>query len=153
MADTAPDATTQQQQPSATAAAPSGAGGDSKPADVDVKIVGDLDVVSGKIDVVENMLKSPMRIGSDGKLSLSGDDDALLNAIGFLEACAPRLVELVEAAAQGALSSEAALVSGDRGGGGDAERIWSSPVGSLCCCCYLFRTVRFVLVGSAKKKN
>jgi len=35
-----------------------------------------------------------------------GSNEALLGVVGFLEACAPRMVELVEAAAQGALLEE-----------------------------------------------
>lgn len=37
--------------------------------------------------------------------SIDGDE-ALLQVIGFLEACVPRMVELIEAAAQGALKPE-----------------------------------------------
>jgi len=37
--------------------------------------------------------------------SIDGDE-ALLQVIGFLEACVPRMVELIEAAAQGALTPE-----------------------------------------------
>lgn len=38
--------------------------------------------------------------------SIDGSDEALLQVIGFLEACVPRMVELIEAAAQGALAPE-----------------------------------------------
>jgi len=35
-----------------------------------------------------------------------GDNSEVLASVGFLEACAPRMVELVEAAAQGAVSED-----------------------------------------------
>lgn len=59
---------------------------------VDAKIVQDLEEVSEKMDLLDGLLKS------------RDNQEALLGAIGYLEACAPRMVELVEAAAQGALS-------------------------------------------------
>lgn len=60
-------------------------------ATVDEKIMTDLEMVENKIAQCRNL-----RQGSDMEM--------LLVTIGFLEACAPRMVELVEAAAQGALS-------------------------------------------------
>lgn len=60
-------------------------------ASIDDKIVTDLEVVENKIKQCEGLM-----IGSDLEM--------LLATVGFLEACAPRMIELVEAAAQGALS-------------------------------------------------
>jgi hypothetical protein len=60
-------------------------------ASIDDKIVTDLEVVENKIKQCESLM-----IGSDLEM--------LLATVGFLEACAPRMIELVEAAAQGALS-------------------------------------------------
>jgi hypothetical protein len=60
-------------------------------ASIDDKIVTDLEVVENKIRQCEGLM-----IGSDLEM--------LLATVGFLEACAPRMIELVEAAAQGALS-------------------------------------------------
>jgi hypothetical protein len=60
-------------------------------ASIDDKIVTDLEVVENKIRQCESLM-----IGSDLEM--------LLATVGFLEACAPRMIELVEAAAQGALS-------------------------------------------------
>jgi hypothetical protein len=53
------------------------------------------------------MLSNETTASSD--IDIDDDDDAneaLLTVIGFLEACVPRMVELIEAAAQGALSPE-----------------------------------------------
>ena len=74
-------------------------------ATVDAKILADLGVLKEKIDLCESMLHP-----GDGtpKPSLKSNE-ALLGVIGFLEACTPRMVELVEAGSQGALS-EAALM-------------------------------------------
>lgn len=80
--------------------------------DIDTKIMNDLDTVVAKMDLLKDMLSRPGRHGiDDTTLSLSKNDDALLTIVGFLEACAPRLIELVEAASSGALSSETTLVS------------------------------------------
>jgi hypothetical protein len=68
--------------------------------DVDAKIMADLDMLMEKMDLAESML----RPGADGSPAPSVvQDDACKKVIGFLEACAPRMVELVEAAAQGAV--------------------------------------------------
>jgi hypothetical protein len=60
-------------------------------AHIDDKITADLEMVENKIAQCEGLM-----IGNDFEM--------LLATVGFLEACAPRMIELVEAAAQGALS-------------------------------------------------
>jgi hypothetical protein len=71
---------------------------------IDEKIMNDLNGVIEKMNLCDTML----RPASD---KVKGDYpetvvkyDPLLGVIGFLEACAPRMIELVEAAAQGFLS-------------------------------------------------
>ena len=64
----------------------------------DQKISTDLETLKDQINLCRSMLA---QAGS----SIDGDE-ALLTVIGFLEACVPRLVELIEAAAQGALKPE-----------------------------------------------
>mmetsp|Transcript_24725 Transcript_24725/g.40936 ORF Transcript_24725/g.40936 Transcript_24725/m.40936 type:complete len:213 (-) Transcript_24725:677-1315(-) len=72
---------------------------------VDDKIMSDLASVKEKMDLCDNMLHP-----GDGSPAPSlKNNEALLGVIGFLEACGPRMVELVEAATQGALS-EAVLM-------------------------------------------
>lgn len=72
---------------------------------VDSKIMTDLGTVKEKMDLCDNMLHP-----GDGSPAPSlKNNEALLAVIGFLEACGPRMVELVEAATQGALS-EAVLM-------------------------------------------
>lgn len=58
----------------------------------DVKIMADLNVLKEKMNLCEQLLPNA-----------TAADDGFLGVVGFLEACAPRVVELVEAAAQGAL--------------------------------------------------
>lgn len=70
---------------------------------VDAKILADLSTLKEKMDLCDSMLKPG---AGDPKLSVKSSE-AMLAVIGFLEACAPRMVELVEAAAGGALSEEA----------------------------------------------
>jgi hypothetical protein len=67
---------------------------------VDNKIMADLKTVEEKMDLLESMLNP----GADSPAPSVKNHEALLSVIGFLEACAPRMVELVEAAAQGALN-------------------------------------------------
>lgn len=67
----------------------------------DAKILGDLRLLTEKMDLCYSMLNPG---AGDPKLSMQSE--AMLAVIGFLEACAPRMVELVEAAASGALSEE-----------------------------------------------
>lgn len=85
--------------PSAASALASAHGADSQ-AIVDNKITADLDIVNEKMDLLASLLNP----GADSPAPSVQNDEALLAVIGFLEACAPRMVELVEAAAQGALS-------------------------------------------------
>lgn len=69
---------------------------------IDAKIVANLNSLQEKLDLCQSMLQP-----GDGTPAPSlKNNDALLGVIGFLEACAPRMVELVEAAAQGALSED-----------------------------------------------
>lgn len=69
---------------------------------VDNKIMTDLGVVSEKMDLLDSMLKTD----AGSPAPSFKNQEALLQVIGFLEACAPRMIELVEAAAQGALSGD-----------------------------------------------
>eukprot|EP00574_Skeletonema_japonicum_P011438 CAMPEP_0201714880 /NCGR_PEP_ID=MMETSP0593-20130828/1163_1 /ASSEMBLY_ACC=CAM_ASM_000672 /TAXON_ID=267983 /ORGANISM="Skeletonema japonicum, Strain CCMP2506" /LENGTH=224 /DNA_ID=CAMNT_0048204193 /DNA_START=8 /DNA_END=682 /DNA_ORIENTATION=+ len=64
----------------------------------DQKVLTDLSTLTDQINLCQSMLA---QAGS----SIDGDE-ALLQVIGFLEACVPRMVELIEAAAQGALKPE-----------------------------------------------
>lgn len=80
---------------------------------IDNKITADLNTVIEKMDLLDSMLKP----GADSPAPSVKNHEALLAVIGFLEACAPRMVELVEAAAQGALSGhvlEKCLAVNDR---------------------------------------
>lgn len=81
----------------ATAAA---AGSTPDQASVDAKITSDINAVKEKMDLCDSML----RPGDGSPAPSLKSNDALLGVIGFLEACAPRMVELVEAGSQGALS-------------------------------------------------
>jgi hypothetical protein len=67
---------------------------------VDSKILADLSVLADKMDLCDSMLRPG---GGDPAPSVRRDE-AILSVIGFLEACSPRMVELVQAAAIGALS-------------------------------------------------
>ena len=73
----------------------------------------DLGTLREKMDLCDSMLKP-----GDGVPPLSvKTSEAMLAVIGFLEACAPRMIELVEAAASGALSEavfEEVLTCNDR---------------------------------------
>ena len=80
---------------------------------VDNKILADLNVVIEKMDLLDSMVKP----GADSPAPSLKTHESLLTVIGFLEACAPRMIELVEAAAQGALSGivlEQCLAVNDR---------------------------------------
>eukprot|EP00590_Aulacoseira_subarctica_P010054 CAMPEP_0172421966 /NCGR_PEP_ID=MMETSP1064-20121228/8177_1 /TAXON_ID=202472 /ORGANISM="Aulacoseira subarctica , Strain CCAP 1002/5" /LENGTH=180 /DNA_ID=CAMNT_0013162605 /DNA_START=98 /DNA_END=640 /DNA_ORIENTATION=- len=66
----------------------------------DKKILADLDTLNEQVDLCLDMLKASRGKPINGRTS----DEALLGVIGFLEACAPRMVELIEAATQGVLS-------------------------------------------------
>lgn len=66
----------------------------------DEKIIQDLSTLSEQITLCQSML-----VNAGGPSSIDSNE-ALLAVIGFLEACVPRMVELIEAAAQGALKPE-----------------------------------------------
>lgn len=73
---------------------------------VDAKILSDLSTLTEKMDLCDTMLHP-----ADGSPAPSvKENEVVLAIIGFLEACAPRMVELVEVAAQGALSEEALVM-------------------------------------------
>jgi hypothetical protein len=62
--------------------------------DANTKILKDLRSVQEKMDVLEKMLHP-----TDGiSMPLSIENDAVLAIVGFLEACQPRMIELIEAA-------------------------------------------------------
>lgn len=67
----------------------------------DAKILADVQQLTEKMDLCKSMLNPG---AADPKLSMQSE--AMLAVIGFLEACTPRMVELVEAAATGILSEE-----------------------------------------------
>jgi hypothetical protein len=73
-------------------------GGNATASNPDEKVRTDLNTLTDQINLCQSMLA---QAGS----SIDGDE-ALLSVIGFLEACVPRMVELIEAAAQGALKPE-----------------------------------------------
>ena len=87
----------------------------SRPPDnADQKILADLDVVIQKMDVCHSFLRPD---GTPLTTTPVYKSDACFEVVGFLEACAPRMVELVEAAAQGAVSEmvfEKCLLVNDR---------------------------------------
>jgi len=66
----------------------------------DEKVLQDLSVLAEQISLCQSML-----VNAGGQSSIDANE-ALLTVIGFLEACVPRMVELIEAAAQGALAPE-----------------------------------------------
>ena len=66
----------------------------------DEKIKADLSTLSDQISLCQSMLMN------SGPLSSIQDNEALLTVIGFLEACVPRMMELIEAAASGAIKEE-----------------------------------------------
>ena len=72
--------------------------------EADSKILQDLTTLAEKLNALETLLQQHR----SGELPVHQASE-LLSVIGFLEACAPRMIELVEAAAQGALS-EAVLI-------------------------------------------
>ena len=76
---------------------PIAAGGTNNP---DTKVLSDLSALTEQISLCQSMLVNA------GPLSSIQTNEALLTVIGFLEACVPRMMELIEAAAQGALKPE-----------------------------------------------
>lgn len=73
-------------------------------AKIDEKIMNDLIIVHDKMNLCDSMLRpiSDKINGDYPKIIIKYN--SLLEVIGYLEACAPRMIELVEAAAQGLLS-------------------------------------------------
>jgi hypothetical protein len=71
----------------------------------DSKVMTDLESLTEKMDLCDVMLLNNNPPAGDLSAAKTSSE-ALLAVIGFLEACAPRMVELVEAAAQGALSED-----------------------------------------------
>jgi hypothetical protein len=70
-------------------------------ADANTKIMMDLQSVNEKIDILRSMLHP-----ANGAPKLSIHNDAIKAVVGFLEACQPRLIELVEAASISGVLSE-----------------------------------------------
>lgn len=90
--------------PMQTASTPSTT--DNMQSTVDAKILADLDVLKEKMELCEKML----RPGDGSPTPSLKNNDTMLTVIGFLEACAPRMVELVETGAQGGALSESVLM-------------------------------------------
>ena len=67
---------------------------------IDNKIINDLNTVVEKMDIIEGLL----RPGGGNPVPSVHRDATIMSLIGFLEACSPRMVHLVEAAAQGFVS-------------------------------------------------
>lgn len=64
---------------------------------IDNKIMNDLKTVGEKMDIIEGLL----RPGGGNPVPSVRRDATIMSLIGFLEACSPRMIQLVEAAAQG----------------------------------------------------
>lgn len=77
-----------------------GIGGGSTANTANAKIVKDLCILREKMDLCDSMLNP----GADSPTLSVNSSEAMMAVVGFLEACAPRMLELVEAAASGALS-------------------------------------------------
>jgi hypothetical protein len=69
---------------------------------LDAKIQEDLETVKEKIDLCTAMLNP----GADDPNYSIKSNDAMLAIVGFLEACTPRMVELIEVASTGILSED-----------------------------------------------
>jgi len=67
----------------------------------DSKVLKDLATLVDQIKLCYSMLRP-----NDGSKVHIDSNDALLSIIGFLEACAPRMIELINAGAQGAITEE-----------------------------------------------
>eukprot|EP00980_Cylindrotheca_fusiformis_P010928 scaffold2499_cov125-Cylindrotheca_fusiformis.AAC.19 len=67
----------------------------------DSKIRKDLETLKEKMELCKSMLNP-----GAASPSFSTADSAMMDVVGFLEACAPRMVELVEVAAMGGVSEE-----------------------------------------------
>lgn len=84
-----------------TTAGAAGPSGSSK-IDANTKVLKDLGTLREKLDLAKDMLNP-----GAGTPKLSVKSDAFMAVIGFLEACAPRMIELVEAASMSGVLSEA----------------------------------------------
>jgi hypothetical protein len=84
-----------------TAAGAAESSGSSK-VDANTKILKDLGTLREKMDLAKEMLNP-----GAGTPKLSVKSEAFMAVIGFLEACAPRMIELVEAASMSGVLSEA----------------------------------------------
>ncbi|GKY94659.1 hypothetical protein MPSEU_000431300 [Mayamaea pseudoterrestris] len=78
-----------------TSAVSSSSESTSSATNVNQKIHNDLQIVVDKMNGCESLMQSSKTASQE-----------LLAVVGFLEACQPRMIELVEAAAQGALSEQ-----------------------------------------------
>jgi hypothetical protein len=76
--------------------APTGSSMEGETSAADRKVLGDLDILTEKMDRCTELLAT-----NSGAVPKTHE---LYDLVGFLEACAPRMVELVEAAAQGVMS-------------------------------------------------
>ena len=70
-----------------------GSAGDSDQDAIDAKYIEDLDIVSDQISLCRTMLDNPMPNSEEGG---GGEDDALLHVVSFLQACVPRISEMIE---------------------------------------------------------
>lgn len=70
--------------------------------DVDAKVSEDLSTLSEKIELCRSMLAGGVHVQSDS----TNREDAILIVIGYLEACSPRMVGLINAGTAGALGPE-----------------------------------------------
>jgi hypothetical protein len=74
----------------------------------DRKVLADLEILSERLRRCDELLAAAAAANStnddDSTIVRSSTTTALLDVVGFLEASAPRMVELVEVAAQGAVS-------------------------------------------------
>jgi len=86
----------------------------SSPSSVDSKIINDLSIVNEKINLCTSMLLEicPTSISDYNQNTVNtaiDSNDSLLGVIGFLEACVPRLLYLVESGTQGSFANEDTL--------------------------------------------
>ena len=79
----------------------SNSGANSSNKSPDRKVLKDLSALSEQITLCQSMLRP-----EDGSKVDVDSNEALLAVIGFLEACVPRMVQLVEAGAQGVLKED-----------------------------------------------
>jgi hypothetical protein len=82
---------------------------------VDRKVLGDLDILLEKMNRCQELLtvhgnETTNTLTSPSSMITIPKTNELFDIVGFLEACAPRMVELVEAAAQGGVLSDVVLM-------------------------------------------